>query len=208
MYAPAGAGPHHSIWNGFAAINHIYNGPDWAQDVISPETQILTDVPNGYLAAVTWVVPSYPNSDHAGSGSNTGPAWVASVVNAIGQSQFWSSTAIFILWDDWGGWYDHVAPPQLDYDGLGVRVPMICISPYALSGVVSHTQYEFGSILRFVENNFGLAQLAASDTRATPADSGCLDYSQSPRPFAAISAGLKRSDFIRRPPSRHAPDDE
>ena len=88
---------------------------------------------------------------------NTGPDWVASLVNAVGESKYWSSSAIFIFWDDYGGWYDHVAPAMVDYDGLGFRVPMLIISPYAKKGYISNVQYEHGSILRFVEDQFGLA---------------------------------------------------
>ena len=131
-------------------------------------------MPAGSLANVTWVIPDWLNSDHAGNRSNTGPAWVASVVNAIGESKLWPHTAIFVVWDDWGGWYDHVAPPQLDADGLGFRVPLVCISPFAGRGVVSHVQYEFGSILRFAEDAFGLPQFAVSDRRATSAAVGCM----------------------------------
>ncbi len=96
-----------NLWSSYSAINHIYqngNGPDWLNNVISPETQVLTDIGNGNLAGMTRVVPSWQNSDHAGSGSLSGPDWVASIVDAIGNSQFWNSTAIFIAWDDWGGW--------------------------------------------------------------------------------------------------------
>ena len=75
-----------------------------------------------------------------------------------------------MVWEDWGGWYDHVAPPQLDYAGLGFRVPMIVVSPYAKAGYVSHTQYEFGSIIRFVEDTWNLGRLGTTDTRAASMD--------------------------------------
>ena len=87
-------------------------------------------------------------------------------MNAVGESKFWNHSVIFVIWDDWGGWYDHVPPPQLDYDGLGFRVPMLCISPYALQGVVSHTQYESSSIVRYVEANYGLPTMADADARS------------------------------------------
>ena len=83
---------------------------------------------------MSWVTPTWANSDHAGSGSNTGPSWVTSLVNAIGESQYWDSTAIFIFWDDYGGWYDPEPPAYADYDGLGMRLPMLIISPYAKKG--------------------------------------------------------------------------
>ncbi len=194
------------FWNAYQAVAHICeplnqttgacNGAVWNTHVVSPETQFLTDVPNGKLASVTWVVPLDTNSDHPSSRSKTGPAWVASVVNAVGNSQYWNSTAIFVVWDDWGGWYDHVAPPYVDYMGLGLRVPMLVVSPYAVNGSItsqcdpSSAYYEFGSILRFAEDDFGLGQMAASDTRAAdPANDPCVfNFNQSPRPFSKIPA--------------------
>ncbi len=99
--------------------------------------------------------PSKPDSDHPDEGDK-GPSWVASVVNAIGESSYWNTTAIVVIWDDWGGWYDNAPPPQLDFRGLGIRVPCLIISPYAKQGVVSHTQYEYASILKFIEQAFNL----------------------------------------------------
>jgi phospholipase C len=194
------------LWSAYRAVNHIRNGADWGTDVISPQTQFLVDVQAGTLQNVTWIVPSFADSDHPGSHSATGPSWVASVVNAVGQSQFWNSTAIIVVWDDWGGWYDPIPPPFQDYDGDGFRVPAICISPYAHQGTVDHTQYEFGSILRFVENNFGLGQLAQSDARATPVDKGCINYQRSPRKFVPISSPVGASYFIHEKPDFRPPD--
>ncbi len=114
---------------------------------------------------MSWITPTCLNSDHAGvCGSLTGPQWVASLVNSVGKSQYWSSSAIFIMWDDYGGWYDHVPVPYADYDGLGIRVPLIVVSPYAKKGHVSHIKYEFGSVLKFVEYRYDLAHSPASDT--------------------------------------------
>jgi phospholipase C len=206
-YAP-GLGVSGYFWSAYQAIAHICGpvnptsgactGALFAKHVLSPETQFLTDVPNGNLATVTWVVPDFQNSDHPSSRSLSGPAWVAKVVNAVGTSAFWDSTAIFVVWDDWGGWYDHVSPPYLDYMGLGLRVPMLVVSPYAVRASVTSVcdgkspsgpqYYEFGSILRFAEDDFGLAQMAASDTRAAdPANDPCVfDFTQKPRTFAKI----------------------
>ena len=199
------------FWSAYQAINHIYqggNGPQWLADVVSPETGVLTFAPDGVLPNVTWVVPDYANSDHPGNDSNTGPSWVTSVVNAIGESQYWNSTAIFVLWDDWGGAYDPVAPPQLDYDGLGIRVPLLCISPYAVKGRVLHDQFETASILRYVEDNFKLRHMAASDTRARSAGDGCLNLKQAPRAFTPISSEYGPAFFLRQRPSWTAPDDD
>ena len=130
-----------AYWDAFDAISAVRNGSEWTSNISSPEKNIFKDISKGSLAAVSWVIPDGQNSDHSsiGAKSDTGPSWVAQVVNAVGQSQYWKSTAIFIVWADWGGWYDHVAPPQLDYAGLGFRVPMIVVSPYAKAGYVSHT---------------------------------------------------------------------
>ena len=126
---------------------------------------ILTDIANSRLPAVSWVIPARVNSDHAGATADIGgPDWVASIVNAIGNSSYWSNTAILITWDDWGGWYDHVAPAVVS-DGkswgsgyvYGFRVPLIVISPYAKAAYVSHVTHDFGSILNFIEVTFGLS---------------------------------------------------
>jgi phospholipase C len=172
-------GSREAAWDAFGWVHGYAAG-------ITPPNQFIYDVKGGKLGNVTWVTPEFVDSDESGSRSATGPAWVASVVDAVGESQFWNTTAIFITWSGFGGWSDHVLPPTLDGEGLGFRVPFLVISPYAKQNHVSHVQYETGSIPRFIENNFGLAQLAPSDTRATPADTGCLNYNQSPRPFVPI----------------------
>lgn len=139
------------------------NGSQWNNNVVleGSGAQILTDIQGGNLANVTWVVPDGPNSDHAGNSIDNGPSWVDNIVNAIGQSPFWSSTAIIVAWDDWGGWFDHVAPPIRNnpdsypnsYE-YGYRVPIIVISPYGKPNYVSHQQNDFGSVLLFIEEQF------------------------------------------------------
>jgi phospholipase C len=197
------------VWAAYQAVSHDYYGKAW-KHTITPSSQVLTDLAHGTLKSMTWVLPDWANSDHSGNGSSTGPHWVTSVVNAIGQSKFWKSTAIFVIWDEWGGWYDGVAPPYVDYDGLGFRIPLMIISPYAKQGRVTHVQYEHGSLLRFVEDDFGLPQLAASDTRANDpaADPNAFDFTQKPRPFSPFAAKLGPSYFIHQFPSRHALDEQ
>ena len=114
----------------------------------------------------------------------------------MGKSQFWDSTAIFVQWDDWGGYYDHVAPPFVDYDGLGFRVPLLVISPYAKKDYVSHTQFETASVLRFAEDLFGLPQMAAADARATSPAGDCFDFTQQARAFVRIKAPYSASFFV------------
>jgi phospholipase C len=196
------------LWTAFDAVRAVRYGPEWKTNVITPETTVLTDAAKGNLAAVSWVIPDYKNSDHPASHSDTGPSWVASVVNAIGENRsLWKSTAIIITWDDWGGFYDHVAPQQIDLQGLGFRVPMLVVSPYARAGFVSHTHYEFGSILKFVESTFGVASLGTTDVRAASMND-CFDFNQPPRAFKRIQALIDASTFIHQRPSGREVDSE
>ncbi len=122
----------------------------------SRKPKLFTDVLQKHiLANFTWITPKFGTSEHPPASICTGENWTVQQVNAIMESKFWRSTAIFITWDDWGGYYDHVPPPTVDYFGLGIRVPLLIISPYAKKGVV-HTQYEFASVLKFAEETFGL----------------------------------------------------
>ena len=193
------------MWSGYQAIKHIYKGKDWKKDIISPQTDFLDDVSNGKLRGVSWITPTLQNSDHAGYGSNTGPSWVTSLVNAIGESPYWKSTAIFIFWDDYGGWYDPEPPAYADYDGLGLRIPMLIISPYAKKGHVSHVHYEHGTILKFVEDTFGLPRLAASDARAN-APSDAFNFKKAPRVFVPIQAPYDKAYFLNQPADLRMPD--
>jgi phospholipase C len=211
-YAPTDKYAGGRLWSPFAAIRQVRFGPDWKRNVISPQTTVLTDAANGRLAHVSWVIPDGTDSDHAGNGSDKGPSWVAGVVNAIGESPYWNTTAIVVLWDDWGGWYDNVPPPQLDFAGLGIRVPCIIISPYAKAAYVSHTHYEFGSVLKFIEEAFHLSALGPAahgytDTRAhSIVDS--FDFKQKPRAFQPIPAPYPPAYFLAQPPSGQPPDSE
>ncbi len=200
------------IWEPYEAIKYVRYGPDWNTNIIAPQTRVLNDASDGALASVSWVTPSWPDSDHPGDASDTGPSWVASIVNAIGESPYWNSTAIVVVWDDWGGWYDNVAPPQLDFRGLGFRVPCLIISPYAKQGYVSHTQYEFGSILKFIEEAFDLPALGPTsagytDTRANSIEDS-FDFIQSPRPFVPIPNPVGTEHFLKEPPSDQPVDTE
>jgi len=194
------------FWSGYQAIRHIFSGPDWKTDVITPQKQFLTDVAAGKLASFTWITPLCANSDHPACGGGFGPSWVASIVNAVGKSDFWDSTAIFVQWDDWGGLYDPVAPPFKNYDGLGFRVPLIVISPYAKKNYVSHTQYETASVLRFAEDLFGLPRLADADRRSASPAGECFDFSQKPRPFVPIQSPQDANFFLNQPLDPRMPD--
>jgi phospholipase C len=187
-YYQNGMGP--GLWHAFDAIRHVRYGKDYA-NVVTPPMTILSDISTGSLPSMSWVMPADgKHSDHPGYNSAEGPSWVAAVVNAVGNSQYWNSTAIIITWDEWGGLYDHVLPPQVDpYMELGFRVPLLVISPYAKKAYVSHTQYEFGSIIAFAEETFGIRKgaLGATDVRANDL-SDAFNFKQQPRPFVTISA--------------------
>jgi phospholipase C len=217
-----------SIWTGPDAIEHICQqkivkgtlkctGPDWTHNVVIPQSRALVDIANGDLAQVTWIIPGGLNSDHALINDGSGPAWVASVVNAIGKSPFWANTAIIIAWDDWGGWYDHVAPKVIN-DGTswgsgyvyGFRVPLIVVSPYAKAAYISHTPHDFGSILKFIENTFKVPSVGYADAAVGAAEAlaDCFDLTQAPLTYKAIPTTLDAAYFIndKRPPTD--PDDD
>jgi phospholipase C len=214
-YSPAVApGQSGVVWNAFDAIKAVRFSPEWGREVTDSDLQIFTDISNGQLPAVSWLIPDSKNSDHPGFGSDTGPSWVASVVNAIGESSYWQSTAVVIVWDDWGGFYDPVPPPFFDqWGGLGFRVPMIVVSAYAsqggskLGGRISHTQYEFGSILKFIEDTFLLGRLGTTDARARSI-ADCFDFAQPPRAFNAVPSKYSRAFFEHQRPSYRPVDTE
>ncbi|MGA8532963.1 MAG: alkaline phosphatase family protein [Candidatus Tumulicola sp.] len=199
-----------ALWNAFAAIQAVREGPEWTTNVSIPQTNIFNDITNNQLPAVSWVIPDNADSDHPQDnlGADDGPSWIAQVVNAIGTSSYWDSTAIVIVWDDWGGFYDHVPPPFLDdAGGLGFRVPMIVVSPYVPAGTISHTQYEYGSILKFIEERFELGSLGTTDVRATSIGN-IFDFDQSPRTFVPIPAQRPRAYFLHERPSLQPVDTE
>jgi phospholipase C len=217
-YAP---GPG-TIWTAPNAIAHlcessgpggVCTGRDWTDNVDVVPADVLRDIANCDLRSVSWVVPSCQNSDHARCTDGGGPSWVASIVNAIGESDrcdgggYWRNTAIVITWDDWGGWYDHVAPtilppPQGDYQ-YGFRVPLLFVSAYTATRTIDNTRLDFGSILRFVEENFDLTPggLTFADARAGSDLSGLYDLAAEARPFERVVAPRGASFFLedRRP---------
>ena len=204
------------IWNAPNAIKHmcvpdatgtLCTGSDWTNHVILNQTQILTDIANGNLPAVSWVIPTAQASDHPQKNTGLGPSWVASVVNSIGNSSYWSSTAIFITWDDWGGWYDHVSPPIISSYEFGFRVPLIVVSPFAKSGFVSHQTHDFGSILKFIEATFGLATVGYADVNADDL-SDCFNFQQTPLPFQTITARYDAAYFLSHKIPPEGPDDD
>jgi phospholipase C len=205
------------IWSPFEAIAYVRYGPDWNSNIIAPQTRVLIDVAEQHLAQMNWVTPSHADSDHPGAHSDKGPSWVTSIVNAIGESSYWQTSAIIVIWDDWGGWFDNAPPPQLDFRGLGIRVPCLIISPYARrgsssqGGYVSHTPYEFGSILRFIEQVFNLPYIGPTAQGYTDARADSIidsfDFTQPPRPFRPFALKYPPSYFRHEVPSNEPVDE-
>ncbi len=169
------------IWSAYAAIDRYRNDRELWDEHIFPVDQVVRDIRDDRLPPVTWITPRFALSDHPEYNFCHGENWTTEVVNAIMESPMWEDTAIFITWDDWGGFYDHVPPKQVDRYGFGIRVPMILISPYAKQGFIDQRLGEFSSVLRFIEDNWGLTQLTMRDRRANNMAYD-MDFSQPPRP--------------------------
>lgn len=176
----------------YDAIRHIRFGPDWNSRIVGPGWRIFTDLQQGTLPDVAWVNPPIIATDHAQTTTNLGPDYVALLANQLQNSKYWDDTALLVTWDDHGGWFDHVNPPQLDGDGLGMRVPLLVISKWAKHGYVSHVQHEFGSLLKFTEKSLGIASLGTTDVRADDL-ADCFDFKAEPpayRPVATLHVDL------------------
>lgn len=182
-YAPpyGEQGYQYSFYNN---VRHIRYSNDWTNDVV-PDTQFASDAMAGNLAPVTWLVTGVAN-EHPPNPTCFGENWTVQQINAIMQGPDWASTAIFLVWDDFGGLYDHVNPPNVDFYGLGQRVPFMIISPYAKPGYISHTVYEFSSVLKFIEETFGLPNLTDRDRNANDTMDS-FNFNQTPNPPLILS---------------------
>jgi phospholipase C len=152
------------------------------------------DAKRGSLPAVSWLIPSDQVSDHPPSLLTRGQAYVTSVINAVMRSPDWSSTAIFLAWDDWGGFYDHVEPPHVDHNGYGLRVPALVISPYAKWGYVDHQVLSFDAYAKFIEDDFLGGQ------RLDPATDGRPDRRPDVRENESVLGDIASDfDFSQKP---------
>jgi phospholipase C len=140
------------IWNPLPFFDTVRNDNQLGN--IQGLESFYTDVKNNTLPAVSWIVPNLAESEHPPGLVSVGQAHVTKVVNQIMQSSAWSSTAIFVAWDDWGGFYDHVAPPAVDVNGYGLRVPGLVISPFARHGFIDHQTLSFDAYVKFIEDDF------------------------------------------------------
>lgn len=168
------------IFSSLNSIRDIRYSSLWQTNVPRTE-QFIKDVRSNNLPAVSWVATSEQVSDHPPHSICTGENYTVNQLNTLMRSPEWSSTVVLLGWDDFGGFYDHVTPPKFGYTAYGPRVPMIVISPYARPGVIDSTQYDFGSIVRYVEDSFGLPRLGPFDARATSI-ANALNFSQTPNP--------------------------
>jgi len=180
----------YTLWNPLPAFPAVKN--DTAQwNRLVDVSQFYTDVAAGALPQVSWVIPSGAVSEHPPAGMRDGMAYVTGLVNAVMSGPQWNTTAIFLAWDDWGGFYDHVYPPQVDQYGLGLRTPSMVIGPYARQNFVDHKTYSFESWLKMIEERFNVNSLTARDNNANDMIDA-FDFTQSPRApvmLAATTAG-------------------
>ncbi len=186
------------MWSAYDAIRHIREDPQQWVHHIKPVDSFLHDAAAGALPPVTWVTPHFNVSEHPLPPTNAcqGENWTTLLVDAIMRGPQWGSTAVFITYDEWGGLYDHVRPREVDRFGFGFRVPLLVISPYAKPGNVDHHEGEFSSILRFIEENWGLSQLTERDRSATDM-SYDFDFTQRPIPPDPLPL---RTDCVGVPP--------
>ncbi len=177
-YAPP-KGKYGYQWSTLDAIKHIRETPLWKEHVVNDD-QFISDALDGKLPAVSWLVTG-DDSEHPPLSVCAGENWTVRQLNALMSGPDWNSTVVFLTWDDFGGFYDHVPPPSIGITTLGPRVPLLIISPYARKGYISHTQYEFSSFLKFAEVRFGLPALTDRDSKANDMlDS--FDFQQPPQP--------------------------
>lgn len=171
--------PHqHSLWNPLPGFVAFQNSPELMQHLV-PLGDFYRDLANHSLPAVSWIVPTAEDSEHPPADAYQGMWHVTQLVNALMQSPDWKDSVIILTWDDYGGFYDHVPPPNVDRYGYGPRVPALIISPYAKAGVICHTYFDFTSPLRLIEEHFGLKSLTARDAAAKDM-LDCLNFQQKP----------------------------
>jgi phospholipase C len=175
----------YAYWNPLLALNSSYQSSMTSS--LAPRSQFFSDLSSGHLPDVSWVIPSAPISDHPPDNITLGEWWIDDVVSSVMQSQYWNSTAIFLQWDDYGGFFDTIIPPVNSYaqtlDGMPIgdsfRVPSIVISPYARAGYVDNGAYDFESTLAFIEWNWHLPALTLTDEHALPMLNS-FNFSQTP----------------------------
>ncbi|HEX9013143.1 MAG TPA: alkaline phosphatase family protein [Anaerolineaceae bacterium] len=173
------------IWVPVLNIDRFIDDPTLNQHIVDL-SEYYTDLKNGTLPQVAYITPSGA-SEHPPGSINTGQRFVKTLIQELMRSQYWSHSAFMLLYDDWGGWYDHVTPPQVDANGYGLRVPGILVSAYARKGYIDHSTYDFSSVVKFIEVNWGVESLGARDEQVnTFLDA--FDFSKPARKPVILSA--------------------
>jgi phospholipase C len=182
------------FWNPFSAKGTTYT-PQYSPHYVN-RVQIFTDLKNGNFPQVSWVIQSFSINEHPPASITFGMNWVKRVINAVMSSHYWNSTAIILTWDDYGGFYDHVPPPQIDKYSLGFRMPTLIISPYAKSGYIGHPKYQFESMLKFIEWRFNIPSLTGRDAHANNL-LNAFDFNQKPSPPQIVPLTASELNAIR-----------
>jgi phospholipase C len=180
------------IWNPLISFDTVKDNGQLGN--VQSVSKFYEQAKDGKLPAVSWIAPSLDTSEHGPSRVSAGQSYVTSLVNAVMRGPQWDSTAIFLTWDDWGGFYDHVVPPKVDQNGYGIRVPGIVISPYARRGYVDHQTLSFDAYNKFIEDVFLNGQ------RLDPKTDGRPDPRPTVREDASILGDLRNDfDFNQKP---------
>jgi phospholipase C len=179
-----------SLWNPLPAFKAVQQNGSLMSRLVD-EKEYFRDLREGSLPQVAWLIPNGPDSEHPTEAPSRGMWYVATLLNALMQSQYWKDTAVFLTWDDYGGFYDHVFPPDVDAFGYGPRVPMIVISPYAKPSHISHVEYDFTSVLKFIEARWGMMHMTVRDRHADNMRDA-FDFNQTPNEplVIPVPAGL------------------
>jgi phospholipase C len=210
------------FWNAYNGIHDVFHDTEYWKAHVRPVDGILKDIEAGVLPSVSWVTPRFQLSDHPPYSSAWAHNWITDIVNRVMASDMWEHTTIFVTWDEWGGLYDHVAPPQVDDIGLGFRVPLLTIGPYVRRGVIDDVIGEFSTPLRFISDNWGLDPLTPRIAKThnfehvfdftkpprqpVPATTKAKTYTKSPYENPGVGypgwpEGTVPADFIKPPPS-------
>lgn len=190
----------HTIWNPLPGFKQFQKSPELLAHLVYT-TQFYNDLQAGTLPEVSWIVPSAAESEHPPYDVTTGMWYVTSLINAVMTSSYWNDCAIIVVWDDYGGFYDHVPPQQTDKYGFGPRVPALVISPYSKANQVIHTRFDLTSPLKLIERRFGLKSLTDRDADANDMVD-CFDFKQKPLPPVVITKQTKLdfSDMVTTQP--------
>lgn len=198
-----------TLWNPMPGFKAVRNNPSLMARLM-PETAFYRALkPGGHLPQVSWLIPDFQDSEHPPEALAQGMWYVTRLINAVMKSRYWQDSVIFLCWDDYGGFYDHVPPPEVDAYGYGPRVPMIVISPYAKQHYISHYTYDFTSVLKFIEARWHLQHLAPRDDRANDM-ADCFDFDQTPAEPLRIAVPAKVESHLQQvhltyPPSTQLP---